>query len=319
MPQQSLTDLTVASQNLSLFELLWQLPGELVLHFAEQANTWEMRHGLAERLAGYADTVRAAVASTPSLRSRSDQIAQACAEYAFRSNATVYALFAQLARGARTPLTVEWQGLDNLQRARAGGRPVVVFAPHVGYLYAVPGALAVLGERLAVLGSEVARDVLVRVVPAVAPRFMELIDYLVVPSPGCARAAANTLARGELLVVFPEVNRGATGNLRATTMQFLGRTIWVPTTAARFARMARADILPALVTPRDARQVRIEFGEPVAAPAGREADAATSRQLFAGLERVVEELPHLWLGWPMLDTDMKVPDGHPARRQGSGA
>lgn len=306
MSELSVTDLSVAGQNVSLFELLWRLPTELVLDFLERANTWELRHSLDQRLANTVEMVRTPVALTPSLRDRSDRIARECAEYVFRSNAILGALMAQLERGARSPLEVQWRGVENLHRAREGDRPVVVFAPHIGFLYAVPVALAALGERSAVLGGDAARDVLLRVFAAVAPRLMERVGYIVVPSPGCARAAVDTLARGELLVMFPEVNRGATGNVQSATTTFLGRTIWLPTTAARFARMARADILPALVTPVGARQVRIEFGEPVAAPVDRHADLPTSRRLFEWLERVVEDRPHLWLGWPMLDADMKV-------------
>jgi lauroyl/myristoyl acyltransferase len=303
---QSVTDFNVARQSASLFELLWQLPTELVLDFLERANEWELRNSLTERLAQTAEMIRAPVALTPSLRDRSDRIAQECAEYVLRSNATLSALIIQLERGAQSPLEVQWSGVEHLRRIREGGRPAVVFAPHIGFLYAVPVALAAVGERSAVLGGDIAREVMFKIFVTVAPRLLERIDYIVVPSPGCAMAAVDTLRRGELLVMFPEVNRGATGNIQSVTTEFLGRRIWLPTTAARFARMARADILPALVTPTAARQVRIEFGEPVAAPADRHADVPTSLRLFEWLERTVEDRPHLWWGWPMLDIDMKV-------------
>ena len=306
MSEQSVTDLSVAGQNVSLFELIWQLPNDLVLDFLERASAWEMRNNLAGRLARTVELVRQPIALTPSLRDRSDEIAKRCAEFVLSSNGSLAALVVQLERGGPPALDVEWIGIDNLRSARDGDRPLVVFAPHVGFLYAVPLALAALGERSAVLGSEAARDVLMPVLSALAPRLAERIGYIVVPGPGCARAAAGTLARGDVLVMFPEVNRGATGNVQSATTTFLGRTIWLPTTAARFARIAHADILPALVTPGSARQVRIEFGAPIPAPAGRHADVETSARLFGWLERVIEDRPHLWLGWPMLDSDMNV-------------
>ena len=302
----SVTDLRVAGANIDLFGLLWRLPAGLVLDFLEQANAWEMRHSLARRLASTVEMVATPIAQTPALRDRSDQVARECAEFFFRSNAALSALLVQLERGTAGPLEVQWQGVDNLRRAREGGRPVVVFAPHIGFLYAVPFALAVLGERSVSLTGEMTGDVLTRVFSTMAPKLIESTSYILVPSPGCARAATDTLWRGGVLVVFPEVNYGATGNVQAATTTFLGRTVWLPTMAARFARIARADILPVLVTPDGPRRVRVELDDPVAAPADRHADVATSVRLFRWLERVIEERPHLWWGWPLLDTKMRV-------------
>jgi len=319
MSAVSVTDLSVADRNVGLYELLWRLPTGLVLDFLERASEWELRNALAERLAATTEMVREPMAATPSLRGDADRVARECAEYLLSSNATLGALMSQLEHGADAPLTVRWSGVEHLREAREGGRPVLVFAPHVGFLYAVPIALAALGERSSVLGGETARDVLIRVFSTVAPRLMDQVGYIVVPGEGCARAALDTLARGELLVMFPEVNRGATGNVRSATTTFLGRTIWLPTTAARLARMAGAVILPATVLPDGPRGVVVEFAAPVAAPADRHGDLPTSVWLFRWLEGVVEDRPHLWLGWTMLDTDMRVTPPVSASGAASGA
>lgn len=303
MPEHSLTDLSVAVENMQMFEQIWRLPAGIVLDFLEKANEWEMRNDLAGRLGATSAMIRTPLASTPALAERGDRLAAECAEYLFRSNATMLALAAQLERGESGPLRMEWRGLSNLP---TDGRPAVVFAPHFGFLYAVPLALAVLGQRCAALGNEVARDVLCRIIPAVAPRLWKLTDYILVPSPTSARAAMETLATGSHLVIFPEVNMGATGNVRSARMPFLGREIWVPTAAARFARIAKADIVPILVVPEGSRGIAIEVHEPVAAPASRAEDVEVSLNLFGWLERVVLDRPQLWLGWPMLDGAMSV-------------
>lgn len=323
MPEQSVIDLRVACQSVPLYRLLWQLPTELVLDFLERASDWELRHRLAERLASTTELIREPVALTPALKDRSDRIARAAAEFVLRSNATLGALITQLERDEKAPLEIEWCGLDRLRRVRADGRPAVVFAPHVGYLYAVPLALAAQGARPAVLGTGIAAVAVRDVLPALAPRLVEQVRYLLVPHrgadrPGSARAATEALAAGGLLVVLPEVNRGATGNVQSATSPFLGRTIWLPTSAARFARIARADIHPMLVTPDGHRRVRIEFGEPVPPPADRHGDVPTSRRLFRWLERMIEDRPHLWQGWPMLDTDMRVPEPDLAEAASAG-
>lgn len=309
MVEPSVIDLSVASQSTPLYTLLWQLPTELVLDFLERASEWELRHRLAERLASTCELIREPVAATPALRERSEQIARASAEFVLRSNATLGALVTQLERDQTSPLEVEWCGLDRV--SRAGGRPAVVFAPHIGFLYAVPLALAALGVRSTVLGGGIAGTALQGSFAALAPRLLERIRYLVVPAAGTAHAATRALATGDMLVIFPEVDRGSTGTTRGATATFLGRTIRLPTTAARFARIAGTDLLPALVTPDGDRRVRVEFGEPVPPPADRHDDVPTSLRLFGWLERVVEQRPHLWLGWPMLDTDMRVPDPVP--------
>jgi lauroyl/myristoyl acyltransferase len=306
MPGHSVTDLSIAVENQQLFELICRLPTELFLEFFEKANAWEMRNDLAGRLDDHASMVRAPVASTPALADRAEAVAAECARYLFLSNAALFALVAQLERGERTPLTIEWHGLERWREATGKGRPAVVFAPHFGFLYIVPVALAVLGHRSAVLGNEVARDVISRIVPGAAPRLWELIEYILVPSPGCAAAASRALADGRHLVIFPEVNMGTTGNVRSATMPFLGRTIWVPTSTARFARLSGAAVVPMLVAPAGPRRVVIEIHEPVPAPANRGEDEATSLRLFEWLERVVLDRPQLWLGWPMLDGAMRV-------------
>jgi lauroyl/myristoyl acyltransferase len=306
--EQSVIDLSVAGQSPTLYKLLWQLPTELVLDFLERASDWELRHRLADRLAGTTELLRQPVALTPGLRDRAEPVARECAEFVLRSNATLGALITQLERDEKSPLDIQWSGLDNLRRATAGDRPAVVFAPHIGYLYVVPFALAALGVRSTVLGSGIAGQALRDIFPALAPRLVERIGYLVVPRPDTARAATQALARGDLLVIFPELDRGATSTVESATATFLGRTIRLPTTAARFARIARASILPALVTPDGDRRVRVEFGEPVPAPANRHGDVPTSLRLFGWLERQVEQRPELWLAWPMLDPEMKVSD-----------
>ena len=300
MPELSVTDLTVASRNLSLYELLWRLPTDLVLDFLERANAWELRHGMPERVASTVELVHEPIARTSGLGGECARTARECVEFLLCSNATTSAMATQLEHGADAPLRIEWRGVEHMRQG------AVVFAPHFGYLYAVPLALAALGRRSAVLGGEAARDVLLGPFGALAPRLIGSVDYLLVPSPGCAKAALDTLNRGELLVMFPEVNRGATAGVGSAATSFLGRTIRLPTTAARLARMAGVDIVPATATPVTARHVVIEFGEPVAAPVDRHGDVPVSVRLFDWIERMVRQRPQLWLGWPMLDTDMAV-------------
>ena len=303
MPDHSVTDLSIAVENIHLFERLLRLPAGIVLDFLEKANEWEMCHDLAARLDATGQMIRTPLATTAALADRGDRLAAECAEYLFRSNATLFALLAQLERGEDGPLRVVWRGREKLPQ---DGRPAVVFAPHFGFLYAVPLALAVLGQGSSALGNEVAQDVLCRIVPAIAPKLWQLIDYILVSSPTSAMAGVEALKSGRHLAIFPEINLGATGNVRAATMRFLGREIWVPTAAARFARIAGADIVAMLVAPEGPREIAIEVHDPVAAPASRAEDVEVSLNLFAWLERVVLDRPQLWLGWPMLDGAMSV-------------
>jgi lauroyl/myristoyl acyltransferase len=226
-----------------------------------------------------------------------------------RSNATLLALVAQLDGHDEPALTITWHGEQHLPR---DGRPFVVAVPHLGYFYAAPFLFAARDGGTgtsAVLGNVIAREAMRPVFPVLSPRLQPRIEYIHVPSPASARTALSVLQNGVPLVVFPEITQGTTGNVGSTTTDFLGRRVWVPTTIARFARMARADIVPLLVTPAGHREISVEVGAPLSPPVDRSEDVPVSLSLFSWLEGVVLANPQLWLGWPMLDTTMTVPAG----------
>jgi lauroyl/myristoyl acyltransferase len=305
---QSVSDLSVAGANSQAFELLFRrLPASLVLDFFAAANEWEARHTLADRFSGTVKLIDDTIGRCPALAERSGDIARECAEFLFTSNATLMALAAQLDGHAEPALTVRWDGRERLARLIDTRRRLVVMLPHMAYFYAAPLLLTATHGRVAVLGNTVARDALNLVFPVVAPGLFERIEYIEVPSPTSARAAYAALQQGVPLVIFPEVTQGATGNVGSLTGDLLGRRVWVPTTIARFARMAGADILPMLVVPSGHREVTVEVGEPVPAPAKRADDGDVSLALFAWLEQTILARPQWWWGWPMLDTMMAVP------------
>src|SRR5437660_1021991 len=114
MPDHSVTDLSIAVENIHLFERLLRLPAGIVLDFLEKANEWEMCHDLAARLDATGQMIRTPLATTAALADRGDRLAAECAEYLFRSNATLFALLAQLERGEDGPLRVVWRGREKL-------------------------------------------------------------------------------------------------------------------------------------------------------------------------------------------------------------
>jgi lauroyl/myristoyl acyltransferase len=304
---QSVTDLSVAGANSQVFELLFRrLPAELVLDFFAAANEWEAQHALADRFAGTAKMIGETVARCPELAGRSDDIGRECAEFLFRSNAPMMALTAQLEGHTDPAFTIRWEGQERLDGLVDAGRRIVAMVAHLAYFYTVPLLLALKSGRAAVLGNTVARDALHTVFPLFAPNLHERIEYIEVPGPTSARTAYSVLQQGIPLVIFPEITQGATGNLGSVTGELLGRRVWVPTTIARFARMAGADILPMAVVPSGHREITVEVGEPLPGPANRHADEAVSRELFALLERTILDRPQWWWGWPMLDTMMAV-------------
>jgi lauroyl/myristoyl acyltransferase len=308
MPDHSVTDLSVAGANSQMFDLLYRkLPAALVLDFFDSASAWEIQHTMAERFAGMSAMIHEAVVRTRALRGRSEEIAQQCAAFVMRSNATLLALVAQLDGHDEPALTVTWHGGQHVPR---DGRPFVVAAPHLAYFYAAPFLFAAREGgtgKAAVLGNVIARDALSQVFPVLSPRLQPRIEYIHVPSPTSARTALSVLQNGVPLVVFPEITQGTSGNVGSTTANFLDRRVWVPTTIARFARMARADIVPVLVTPAGHRQISVEVGAPLPPPVDRSEDVPVSLSLFTWLEQVVLAHPELWWGWPMLDSIMTAP------------
>lgn len=302
MTEQSVTDLNIVAENSHIFSLLYRnLPADLVLDFFERASAWEIKHSLTSRLGDTTELVQRAIAQVPQLRSDSRSVARGFAEFMMGCNATLFSFAAQLAGGGKGPLTLDWTGTDHLT-----DRPVIVVVPHLAYFHAAPIVLAARGKKPAVLSNPVSYGLLRPALEAISPSFLERMEYIQVPGPGSARAALSALQRGQPLVVFPEVDMGITANVRAESMPFLGRRVRVPTSIARFARLAQADIVPLSVLPGGPRQVVIAFDTPVAPPESRSADTAVSLRLFEWLERAVLRCPQWWWCWPMIDSDMSV-------------
>ena len=216
---------------------------------------------------------------------------------AVRRDALLYAVYDNLGRTAAEVLCADPErlaarvrvepGWDELDRAVACGRGVVVATAHLGNFE--------LGGR--VLAARY--DLLDVVKPQRNPAFDRDLNALrrahgiaTVPMARAGRAALAQLRRGGVVALFIDQDAGA-GGLR---LDFLGRPASTWPGAARFALRAGAPVVPAaMVRGADGHVLRI--GRPIVTEPGP-ADPRATRELMtrisAAVEDFVRENPEQW-------------------------
>jgi KDO2-lipid IV(A) lauroyltransferase len=178
-------------------------------------------------------------------------------------------------------------GEAELERARAGGRGVVVTTGHFGAWELLAGYYAQRGLPLSV----VAR-------PLKDPRYQRLIERLrdrlgvrVFHEGDGMRALVREIRGGGVLGILIDQTRDA----RGMWIPFLGRPAWTPVGPVELARLARAPLLPVTIH-RVGRRHRILMGEAIEPDWSREGAAEEAlRRCSAVLEDWVRSYPTQWV------------------------
>lgn len=200
-------------------------------------------------------------------------------------------------------------GGENLDRARAGGRGVLVVTAHFGSWDRAGVALASLGFRPTVLVDSFQPPALDAWVTRTRTRFG--MKAVAVEKPGALREMYRTLARGDSLVIVIDRPEPETG----VPVTFYGeRTGW-PAGAAQVALRTGCGIVVAGAFRQPGNRQYLGFAELVEPPAptgDRDADAQALTQLLATrLEAHITAHPEQWYMfrpmWPVRDEGTSPP------------
>lgn len=182
----------------------------------------------------------------------------------------------------------EFQGLDNVQAALAGGRGAILLGTHSGN-----GLL--LAVRMAASGLPV--SVVYRQARMMSEELFEHGLALYGIEPICANAGIKAYGRmlGALRhnrVVFLMLDQGVKAAQDGVVMRFLGKDMPMPAGPAQLARHSRAPVLPVVTTAADpVWRFHIEPPVPRTVGASLESDLETLLRVSEGQ---VLRYPHLW-------------------------
>lgn len=195
---------------------------------------------------------------------------------------------------------VDFTGWEEIERARAAGRPILILTGHCGNWELLAAALNVRGLGMAVVARELDDPGLQDSLLALRARFGT--RTIVRGTPGAARDLLRTLRSGGALGMLIDQDTKVEG----VWVDFFGRPAWTPVGAADIALRLGATVLPTFIErlPDGRHRARVE--PPLELP--RDPTGATqamSERIEAQIRRVPEQwvwMHRRWRRQPGTDT-----------------
>jgi len=189
-------------------------------------------------------------------------------------------------------------GQESLDGALRSGRGAVLAQCHWGAFQMLLPALLIHGYSVfqffgdaeaAAWASDVIRDR--------NPGLFSHMETLVVPDPAVARRSLQTIDRGFLVAIPPEISEGTTKPKLHT--EFLGVEVYAPEGPAFLAATARVPLIPVRVQ-AEGPTLHCYLGEPIEVTKSRSGIQEAVQRCFRDLEKAVRTTPHQWRGWGFL-------------------
>jgi KDO2-lipid IV(A) lauroyltransferase len=186
---------------------------------------------------------------------------------------------------------VIFEGRENLDKAAARGKGVIVLTAHIGNWEMGAAVVSELGYKLTVIALP-HKD---RSVNDLFNRQRAKHGVTVVSTSVAIRKCIEVLRKGQMVALLGDRDFGSFGE----PMMFLGRETHIPKGPAVFAYKTGAAIVPSLIIPLDGGKFRISFGEPIIPPEGKADEKVVIRELMEKgtvvLERAIRKFPTQWL------------------------
>lgn len=183
------------------------------------------------------------------------------------------------------------EGVENLQRAYAGGKGVVAITGHIGCWELLPAYFAALGYPCTVVGRRMKE-------PRLNERLLEIRRSLGVRTldrDANPRSLVGVLRAGGLLGLLIDQHTRVSGMY----VPFFGKPAFTPTAAAKLALMTGAPIVPMAVLLGARERHTIHVLPAIAVPARRDDRQETVRELTERCSHAIEHLvridPKQWV------------------------
>ncbi|NTV29423.1 MAG: lysophospholipid acyltransferase family protein [Candidatus Omnitrophica bacterium] len=186
---------------------------------------------------------------------------------------------------------VTFEGKENLERAVARGKGIIILTAHIGNWEMGAAVLSEMGYKMTVIALPHKE----RSVNDLFNRQRMKHGVSIVPISVAIRRCIEALRKGQMVALLGDRDFGSFG----TPMMFLGRETHIPKGAAVFAHKTGATILPAVVIPTGNGTFRTCFEAPIIPPDGRVDDKVAVRELIqqgtVAIEKLVRRMPTQWL------------------------
>ncbi len=186
---------------------------------------------------------------------------------------------------------VTFEGKENLDRAVARGKGIIILTAHIGNWEMGAAVLSEMGHKMTVIALPHKE----RSVNDLFNRQRMKHGVTIVPISVAIRKCIEALRQGQMVALLGDRDFGSFG----TPMTFLGRETHIPKGAAVFACKTGATILPAVVIPNGDGTFRTCFAEPIIPPAGKTDEKAAVRELVkkgaVAIEAIIRQVPTHWL------------------------
>ncbi|MCM2270719.1 MAG: lysophospholipid acyltransferase family protein [Thermoanaerobaculia bacterium] len=181
---------------------------------------------------------------------------------------------------------VAFDGWEEVERARAAGRPILILSGHCGNWELLAAALNARGLGMAVVARELDDPGLQGALLDLRARFGT--RTIVRGTPGAARELLRTLRSGRALGMLIDQDTKVEG----VWVDFFGRPAWTPSGAADIAARFGAAVLPSFVERLPDGSHRARIAPALELPA--ETAAATQRMSDA-IEAQIRRVPAQWV------------------------
>jgi lauroyl/myristoyl acyltransferase len=186
---------------------------------------------------------------------------------------------------------VVFRGRENLDRALARGKGVIVLTAHLGNWELGAAVMARIGHPVAAVA-----------LPHQERRINELFDRQrknygvdIIPTNAAVRRCIQALRKNRCLALVGDRDFGLDGE----PLPFLGRPTRIPKGAAFFALRTGATILPSFIIPTGDGRYELAFHDPILPPVSPPSEDAAMVELMrsyvAVIEREIRRHPTHWL------------------------
>jgi len=177
-------------------------------------------------------------------------------------------------------------GWEEVERARAAGRPILILTGHCGNWELLAAALNTRGLGMAVVARELDDPGLQEALLGLRARFGT--RTIVRGTPGAARELLRTLRSGGALGMLIDQDTRVEG----VWVDFFGRPAWTPSGAADIARRFAAAVLPTFVERLADGSHRAAIGAPLELP---DDPVAATQRMSDAIEAQIRRVPEQWV------------------------